>query len=277
MMSTIRHSQRKLPPIEEIFSNIDSLLLDNNSKGNKLKNKIETAVDRCSKVITDLGTDRVYCAFNGGKDALVVLFIFLYCRFKIESKCDENKDQWTGGEVLYFYSTDEEFPCMTEYVESLSHYVNVVYTAYSKLPAGLWEFHNQKYIKERVKKVINFDNNDKRSIETSYAIIMGTRSTDPFSNNLDPFTMTDGDYPEFLRIHPVLDWTYGEIWEFIDLLRLPYVKLYDQGYSSIGSRSSTFPNPLLVRQDGSFKPAAELNPWCEERAGRIKKKEPEEK
>ncbi len=44
------------------------------------------------------------------------------------------------------------------------------------------------------------------------AIFVGTRRTDPHGGQLTSFDMTDGGWPRFMRIHPVIDWHYAEIW-----------------------------------------------------------------
>lgn len=44
------------------------------------------------------------------------------------------------------------------------------------------------------------------------AIFMGTRRTDPHSEFLDHFSPTDKDWPQFMRVNPLLDWHYAEIW-----------------------------------------------------------------
>lgn len=55
----------------------------------------------------------------------------------------------------------------------------------------------------------------------------------------------------------------------------PYCKLYDDGYTSLGSTKDTIPNPKLQRKDGSFAPAYTLTDGGSERGGRISKsKEP---
>lgn len=84
-----------------------------------------------------------------------------------------------------------------------------------------------------------------------------------------------------MRIHPVIDWHYAEIWTFIRELEVDYCKLYDMGYTSLGGTTDTHPNPALaVREEGDtgemgrwagegkFRPAYELVEDGEERLGR---------
>lgn len=35
-------------------------------------------------------------------------------------------------------------------------------------------------------------------------------------------------------VHPIIDWTDAEVWEFIKLFNMKYCKLYDEGYKRIG-------------------------------------------
>jgi len=45
------------------------------------------------------------------------------------------------------------------------------------------------------------------------AVLVGTRRTDPHGEGLTYFDMTDHGWPKFMRVHPVIDWHYWEIWD----------------------------------------------------------------
>jgi FAD synthetase len=44
------------------------------------------------------------------------------------------------------------------------------------------------------------------------AILVGTRRTDPHGEHLKHFDPTDSGWPAFVRVHPVIDWHYVDIW-----------------------------------------------------------------
>ncbi|OGK20263.1 hypothetical protein A3C23_04895 [Candidatus Roizmanbacteria bacterium RIFCSPHIGHO2_02_FULL_37_13b] len=44
-----------------------------------------------------------------------------------------------------------------------------------------------------------------------------------------------------MRIHPILDFTFSDIWNYINEFHVPYVSLYDQGYKSLGEAPFTKP------------------------------------
>ena len=75
-----------------------------------------------------------------------------------------------------------------------------------------------------------------------------------------------------MRVNPILTWDYTDIWGFLRKLYVPYCILYDRGYSSIGPKSKTFPNPDLVSKDAAgkviVKPAYTLVNNELERSGR---------
>lgn len=97
------------------------------------------------------------------------------------------------------------------------------------------------------------------------AIFMGTRRTDPhggrsaslnqFINTilvcyrgvidleyLEVFEMTSPGWPQFMRVSPILEWSYHDIWHYIRKHNVPYCKLYDRGCVAF---TATFPLRLV--------------------------------
>lgn len=101
------------------------------------------------------------------------------------------------------------------------------------------------------------------------AIIVGVRSSDPHCAHLKPHSPTDNGWPAFMRVFPILNWSYAKVWDYLREHHVRYCQLYDQGYTSLGDPSSTIPNPHLRNPDGTYQPAYMLQDESLERAGRL--------
>ena len=75
-----------------------------------------------------------------------------------------------------------------------------------------------------------------------------------------------------MRINPILNWTYADVWSFIRTLQVPYCVLYDQGYTSLGFKSRTKKNPELYLETRGkrdvYRPAYTLENGETERSAR---------
>lgn len=81
--------------------------------------------------------------------------------------------------------------------------------------------------------------------------------------------MCDKDWPPLMRINPILDWSYCDIWDFLRVLAVPYCSLYERGYTSIGNPKNTLPNPALkIPGQEKYHPAYKLQEERLERQGR---------
>ena len=91
---------------------------------------------------------------------------------------------------------------------------------------GVQAFHSSKSFKEGLKSVIDHYG--------TRAVILGVRRSDPQGANLEPHTPSTPDFPPFMRILPLLEWTYGDVWDFISVFQISYCCLYDEGYDLWG-------------------------------------------
>lgn len=53
------------------------------------------------------------------------------------------------------------------------------------------------------------------------AIFVGIRRTDPYGSDLNFFQRTDHGWPDFIRIHPVIDWHLIHIWDVSSIRSVP--------------------------------------------------------
>ncbi|KAE8442558.1 hypothetical protein EG329_003045 [Mollisiaceae sp. DMI_Dod_QoI] len=206
---------------------------------------IGTALERYS-------LDEISLSYNGGKDCLVLLILLLCALTKY------NKKPLPKALHTVYIISKHPFAEVGAFVdESVTTYkLDLVRYA---MP-----------MKEAFKKYLA----DHKKIK---AILVGTRRTDPHGENLTHFDETDSGWPAFMRVHPVIDWHYVEIWAFIRHFEIPYCPLYDQGYTSLGGTTDTHPNPALKAEDENtnkgnrhqtFRPAYELVEDNAERLGR---------
>ncbi|KAK2855760.1 hypothetical protein FQN49_004870 [Arthroderma sp. PD_2] len=221
-------------------------------------------------------------SYNGGKDCLVLLLLFLaslhpHCTSAspscASSATTDNNEPTNNTPTSHptsipaiYAQPRHPFPSVEEFVTQSSRAYHLKLTRHSTHPP-------QSTIRSTFAAYLS-------SNPQVRAIFVGTRRTDPHGGNLTHFDRTDHGWPDFMRIHPVIDWHYVEIWAFIKHLGVEYCPLYDQGYTSLGGTNDTHPNPKLrvgktVEAEGegggekvAYRPAYELIEDEEERLGR---------
>lgn len=237
-------------------------------------------------------------SYNGGKDCLVLLVLILASLPAIHDIHDLSattipitnganvfalKNEPPALQAIYIAPPDP-FPEVEDFVTLTTKEYHLDLTRYA-LP---------------MRQALEAYQADKPSVK---AIFMGTRRTDPYCEFLTAFAPTDKGWPQFMRVNPILDWHYVDIWtvgvffsflflyfffffatrlcwdhetdqrqitQFIRRLDVPFCSLYQQGYSSLGGVTNTRPNPALaIDAEGTkFRPAYELVRDDEERLGR---------
>ncbi|KAK8957659.1 hypothetical protein KSP39_PZI000668 [Platanthera zijinensis] len=203
---------------------------------------------------------QVAFSFNGGKDSTVLLHLlragyFLYQ--KEMGSFNGNMDSVLKCPIrTIYFETTSTFP----EINSFTHETAASYDLQLDIIRLDFKSGLVALLKEK----------------TTKAIFLGTRIGDPNAVGQEQFSPSSDGWPPFMRVNPILDWSYRDVWAFILTCKVPYCILYDKGYTSIGSIYDTDPNASLCIPHHSgnketFKPAYLLSDGRLERAGRVKK------
>eukprot|EP00775_Hariotina_reticulata_P011537 gene11537-11680_t len=157
-----------------------------------------------------------------------------------------------GGLSTFYFERSDDFPEVWQFVKDTNdvYGLRMHFLTHPDFKAGL-----EEYLKEA----------------HTAAIVLGTRRGDPNAEGQEYFCPSSAGWPPFMRINPILDWSYADVWGFLRCCQLPYCCLYDQGYTSLGGVHNTLPNSALLKSDGKFAPAYILADGRLERAGRATK------
>ena len=250
---------------------------------------ILSALDILHQAYRLYGPESVVGSYNGGKDACVILHLMraAYANYirdnptLVGSACQPK--------TIYFEHEDE-FPEVLDLLhETVLEYDLSIEGI--KYPDGLRSIVETNFV--GVDKTIGAVST---GIDTRrpfpIAFVLGTRAGDPNAGNQGAFAPSSSFMPPFMRVNPILtpDWNYSHVWAFLQRFDLKYCKLYDEGYTSLGTTKDTLPCPALKKDDldlsweedtgnsihggecdGEYWPAYMLKDWDQERAGRIKK------
>ncbi|XP_055638790.1 FAD synthase-like [Toxorhynchites rutilus septentrionalis] len=214
---------------------------------NSFNNKLQQTIQLLESTFTTHNPNEIFLSFNGGKDCTVLLDII--------DKLLQNAEHQNYDLNCIYVRPTEPFQEIDEFVDKCEQHYNT----------------EIRVMQGAIKEVLQRICHENPSIR---ACIMGSRRTDPFCEKLSSIQETDPGWPKLTRVNPLLDWNCTDIWHYIKENSVPYCSLYDRGYTSIGDKTNTIPNPYLryVSSSGevAYLPAYQLKDADKhERAGRI--------
>ncbi|KAA6395086.1 MAG: FAD synthetase [Streblomastix strix] len=170
---------------------------------------ISCAADVIIQSLNSFGTNRLAIFFTGGKDSTVLLYILL-------------------ASLIYFNKT-------SSLIES-------------SIPIVYIDRGQQKFEEEQIFTTQLANEFESIIVESKIGVFLGVRASDSNktaqTSEVQKQTIkfieeseTQEGWPQSVRIMPLLNWDYSNIWEF--LLGFGF------NYTSLGLRTNTLPNPYL--------------------------------
>uniref|UniRef100_A0A1I8BBZ7 FAD synthase n=1 Tax=Meloidogyne hapla TaxID=6305 RepID=A0A1I8BBZ7_MELHA len=185
-----------------------------NFQSQEISNKLKGALQTIEEILNKYSMEQISLSFNGGKDCTLLLHLFRAC----VNKKYNNQKQINS----FFIKSDDEFTEVVNFVHSISEKCGLI------------------YLKNEKPEIV--------------ATLMGSRYSDPKAAKMkSKCEWTETGWPSFLRVCPLLDFSYSDIWILLRYLCIPYCCLYDQGYSSLGEKKRTAKNPhlkIIVKENG---------------------------
>jgi phosphoadenosine phosphosulfate reductase len=78
-----------------------------------------------------------------------------------------------------------------------------------------------------------------RALAGMKAWVTGLRSAQAVTRAATPMIEWDGAHGGIAKINPLINWSENDVWEYIKTNKVPYNKLHDQGFPSIGCAPCT--------------------------------------
>lgn len=264
--------------------------------GGALCDKVKAAVRVIRKAVATYGAEHLALSFNGGKDSTVLLALLAAALHEEGVEGDAH-----AGTTAFFFEDGDDFEEVCDFTRR----------AAERYGLHLLVFRGIGFKEGLEILTADFDDADTTTTTTASncngnagsnstrggadyssksngsdgshernprpkapvtAVLMGTRSTDPNARGQRELSPSSPGWPRFMRVNPIIDWQYEDVWRFLLATSTPYCSLYDNGYTSLGNRKNTLRNAeLIVRDDNgneTYKPAYELLDGALERRGR---------
>jgi len=192
-------------------------------------------IESCNKILEEAFNrfDKVGVGFSGGSDSVVVLSMSL--RFNLDLP-------------VLFVNTYHQFRETYSYIEYMEKRWNLnlfrikvkkdKYSYYREKYGDTPKFYEKCCLNNKIKPLLEGINYLKLD-----ALVVGIRGVEHEERSKEiPFSPRDN--PPHYRIHPILDWTRQDVIDYFLINNIPHNPMYDKGYTSLGCKHCTKPNPL---------------------------------
>ena len=229
----------------------DLMLIENTLFGTR--DKVQIAIERIRQFEPPEG---YYVAFSGGKDSCVVLDLVKRAGVRYDA---------------HFNLTTVDPPELIYYIRD--HHPDVEVHRPKK---SMWELIPEKKIPPT--RIIRYCCPVLKEVGgKDRFVITGVRWEESARRAKRRMTETCKTDNSKRFLHPIIDWTEEEVWQYILENNLPYCSLYDEGFKRIGCVMCPMGNSKGMKEDAMRYPKiAKMYKWaCNEAYKRLVEEQPE--
>lgn len=181
-------------------------------------NKIEVALMRIREFERDGG---YWLAFSGGKDSIVIYDLAVKSKVKFDT---------------HYSQTGIDPPELVQFIRR--NYPNVIWHRPEK---SMWRWleekgfprRNSRWCCEKLKEIHGRGGN----------LLTGIRWQESARRRRRKMFEVCRTGKQATFLHPIIDWSSDEVWEYISANKLPYCSLYDEGFKRLGCILCPFTTP----------------------------------
>ncbi len=231
--------------------------MDQNLMASSLEDKVSRSKEVISEAVEKFGEDKIAIAWTGGKDSIVLLHLL--------------RETFKGRVPIpvVFVDTGKHFPEVYQFRNEIAKkwefkVTNAKNTDVTSVARkGIVRLQD---LSEEMRSELNQIGWEKdefrialdrepcchllKTVATKQAIIengldaliVGIRWDEQESRS-DEKHFSPRTNPSHTRVHPILHFTWKEVWDYTRLHNVPHNPLYDKGFTSLGCYTCTSPNP----------------------------------
>lgn len=176
------------------------------------RNKVEMAIARLKLHEPKEG---YYVAFSGGKDSCVILDLCKRAGVKFDA---------------HYNLTTVDPP---ELVRFIKKYHPDIWETRTKPKKSMWQLIVERRLPPT--QIMRYCCQElKEEGGTGRTVVTGIRWQESSKRAKREMRETCKAHSSKQFLHPIIDWTEAEVWEYIRTYNVPYCELYDQGFTRIG-------------------------------------------